>query len=212
MVFRSVFLLGLVGFVMSSCIEHEVIPAPSPKLELECSFEGMVGNQFIEYTENVNGYYGFPSIAKQTAGGVTSAQYFFSLKSDTEPQGIRIGLGSLSWNDASGTQVPALELFNGFFTTNTSPAYSDDALNGFEVSFYAAGGQQWVSRENSTFNQTVEFSNIVQEQDETGDYSKFTATFDCWLYYTYTDPNPPFDILTDSMLVENAVLKGWFKR
>ena len=72
--------LGLIGTLfITSCIKHEVIPAPEPQVDLDAHFEGLVGGSFIEYTENVDGYYGLSELATQSAGGVSNAQYTFSM-------------------------------------------------------------------------------------------------------------------------------------
>ena len=215
MIKKGIFLFGLIGLTLSSCIEHEVIPAPTPKVDLQCSFEGYVGGAFIEYTENVDGYYGFPSIAKQTNLGITDAQYFFSMISPDYMPFIKIGMGSLTWNDASGTETPSLNLFNGFFTTNDKPDYSDAALNGFEVTYHHVNGTNWVSlvkpwheNTNTPNGPKVEFTGIHQESDNTGDYSLFVCHFDnVWLYYT-----DPITSDTDSLIVTEAIYRGWFKR
>ncbi|MEY3238052.1 MAG: hypothetical protein RI883_2153, partial [Bacteroidota bacterium] len=44
-------------FGLSSCIEHEVIPAPVPMVDLSCHFNGVVNGSNLELTENVLGYY-----------------------------------------------------------------------------------------------------------------------------------------------------------
>ena len=56
---------------------------------------------------------------------------------------IQVGLGSISWDDPTGTQTPALSLFNGFFAAYDTPNYSDNAYSGFEVAFVDAVGDVW---------------------------------------------------------------------
>lgn len=222
MIKKSVLLLGLASLVISSCIEHEVIPAPEPLVDLTCSFEGTIGGAFIEYTNNVNGYTGFPSIAKQTQSGITNAQYLFAMTSQEQIPYIQVALGSLSWNDPTGTETPALSLFNSFFVTNDAPNYSNLALNGFEVTYRDIYGDLWKSDELSPV-QDVSFvpGSIIQESDKTGDYSKFTVLFSCPVYHTYVVPDisvvpqtsPP--TMRDSIatiLIEDAIYKGYFKR
>ena len=222
MIKKSAFALGLMGVLFSSCIEHEVIPAPTPEVELNCSFEGNIGGAFVQYTENVNGYSCFPSISKQTSGGITSAQYLFSMRSATEIPYVQIGLGSISWDDPTGTEIPALSLFNSFFATYDLPNYSDYAYNGFEVAYVDAVGDVWRSSEVSV-PQDVEFelSSIKQESDVSGDYSKFICNFNCFVYHTYSvvditvvpQTTPP--TMTDSvasMFIDNAIYQGFFKR
>ena len=40
MIKKSAFAIGIIGLMLNSCIEHEVIPAPTPEVDLNCSFEG----------------------------------------------------------------------------------------------------------------------------------------------------------------------------
>ncbi|OFZ54357.1 MAG: hypothetical protein A3D92_23605 [Bacteroidetes bacterium RIFCSPHIGHO2_02_FULL_44_7] len=222
MIKKGALLIGIVGLTVGSCIEHEVIPPPEPMADLVASFEGNIGGAFIEYTENVNGYTPFPSIAKQTQSGITNAQYQFSMRSQDAIPYIQVAMGSLSWNDPTGTETPSLSLFNSFFTTNDTPVYSDGAYNGFEVTYRDVFGDLWRSSETDLTN-TVEIipGTIVQESDKTGDYSKFTMLFDCTVYHTYVVPditvvpqtNPP--TMRDSIvsfLIEDAIYKGYFKR
>lgn len=222
MIKKGVLLSGLVVIGLGSCIEHEVIPPPEPVVELVCSFEGLVGGAFLEYTENVNDYECFPSLAKQTQFGITNAQYLFAMTSQSQIPYIQIAMGSLSWNDPTGTEVPSLSLFNSFFLTNDMPLYSNGAMAGFEVTYRDNYGDLWRSNEADITNE-VEFlpNSIIQESDKNGDYSKFTATFTCEVYHTYVVPditvipqtNPP--TMRDSIasfMIEDAVFRGYFRR
>lgn len=235
MVKKGFLIIGLVGLGMASCIDHEVIPPPEPEVTLDCSFEGNVGGAFFEFTKNVDGYTCTPGLAKQTSQGITDAQYLFAMTSQAQIQFVQIGLGSLSWNDPTGTDRPALSLFNGFFTapTSMSPDYSNVALNGFEVQYRDQYGDIWRSYQPGTeptpesgtpiATQTVEFDpeSIIQESDESGDYSKFVCYFTTPVYHIYSvidisvnpQTNPP--TMRDSAVVlniEDAIYRGYFKR
>lgn len=214
---RSHFLIaGIIGLSLASCIKHEVIPAPEPTVDLDASFEGNIGGQFTEYTEFVGGYEGVSDIAIQSSGGTSHAQYTFGLISTQNSAMVRIGLGSISWSSALGTYRPELNLFNNFFLGNTSPAYSNSALNGFEVVYRTQNDSIYVSRETSPFAQTVEFlpSSIVQGSDSSGDYSKFICKFSCYVYNDWVDMSggAPGVQMTDSILISNAIYEGWFQR
>ena len=130
---KGLLLIGLIGIVFGSCIDHEVIPPPTPMVDLTCSFEGNIGGQFIEYTRFVSGYDGVSDISIQSQFGTNTAQYSFAMMSDEALAYVRIRMGSLVWNDGTGSYRPDLPLFNSFFQTNTNPDYSDGALDGFEV-------------------------------------------------------------------------------
>lgn len=219
---RGFFLMGIIAVAFSSCNKHEVIPAPVPQIELNCSFQGDIGGAFVEYTENVDNYTCFPSISKQTSSGITNAQYLYSMISTTQIPSVQIAMGSLSWSDPTGTQTPALTLFNNFFLANDLPAYSDLGLNGFEVTYRDAYNLTWKSSETSAIPQDVFFdgAQTVQESDASGDYSKFVCEFSCPVFHTYTvvditvPPTVP-PTYRDSIayiMIENAEYRGYFKR
>jgi len=219
---KGLLTLGLMGaLLISSCIKHEIIPAPEPEVDLSAHFEGLIGGSFIEYTENVDGYYGLSELATQSASGVSNAQYSFSTISPSELTSIKIGMGSLTWNDASGATAPALTLFNNFFLSNDIPAYSNLAVAGFEVTFRDASGLEWKSDEASPIqNVVIDPLSIIQESDASGDYSKFNMTFDCPIYHIYSvvDISVPVQIpaaMKDSVAtiqIDQASYKGWFQR
>lgn len=206
---KSTYIVGFSLLIasVSGCIKHEVIPAPIPTADLTCSFTGNINGATIQYTEHVNGYEGTPLITSQQNITENTAQYLFGMESPQLSSYIRIGLGSIAWSIASGNSAPALTDFNDFFNTNDLPNYSDDALNGFSVTYHHSNGNDYKSRENSVNAQNVAFTNIEQESDSNGDYSKFICTFDCYLYY-----QDQITMNLDSIHMTNAVYQGWFKR
>jgi hypothetical protein len=220
MIRKGIFLIGLIGLSVSSCIEHEIIPAPEPQVDLTCSFEATIDGGLVSYTENVDGYAGFPTVTTQSELGVTKAQYLFSMTSQEFVAYPQIGLGSLQWPTGSGVNIPALTLFNSFFTTNDSPLYSNGAINGFQFTFHDEYGLDWSSDENSLDFMDVAFTGIKQESDASGDYSKFICSFNCTLYHVYSVvdwANPPTIPATmlDSIAtrtLENGVYQGYFRR
>ena len=207
----TILTIGVFIFLSTSCTKHEIIPAPTPKVDLLAHFEGVIGGQFIEYTENVDGYNGLSEIATQSSSGINNAQYFFSMQSPSSIPCIQIGLGSMIWNSASGTTVPDLTLFNSFFSSNDTPPYTDDAISGFEVTYHSLSGRDFESKGFSVNSQNVVYNGVVQESDATGDYSKFVCSFDCYIYNTVVDP-VTLDETTDSLLVEQAIYTGWYQR
>lgn len=205
-VFGSVFLAG--------CPKHEIIPAPTPKVELESSFIGLVNGSQLELTQNVDGYYLDATKTKfiQPSPTPSLATYYANMKSSNTLVSIRVSLGSIQF-DGSANSDPSLSVFNNFFTTTTTPVYSANAMNGFEVVYRDGSGNVWTSDPAAT-PQDVVFTGIVQESDGSGDYSKFTCTFNCNVYRDVPDtstPNPN-DSITISLPIQNGVLKGWFKR
>ena len=70
-------------------------------------------------------------------------------------------------------------------------------------------GSVYTSRADSSTYKDVKFSNIRQDSDATGDYSKFTSTFNCYVYYeSGTLPLAG----KDSLKIQMGRLKGYFKR
>ena len=198
----------LTGLTLGSCIEHEIIPAPEPVVDLECHFQGFVNGTDVELTQNVNGYNCNPTKEKiiLPAPQLSSAIYYSEMSSGQTAVYVKVGLGSVLW-DAASVSDPTLTLFNDFFMNNLTPAYSNNAVAGFEVEYRDPMGKIWTSHDNSVNPQNVTFSSIKQESDSNGDYSMFTCNFNCYVYNQ--------DVVTlewDSLNIQNAVYKGWFKR
>jgi len=193
---------------LSSCIDHEVIPAPVPMVELNCHFQGTINGTNVEFTENVLGYYCNAEKAKilLPPPNYSSAVYYSEILSAQTPVSVKVGLGSVMW-DASTTSDPTLTLFNNFHMNNTLPVFSNNGTTGFEVTYRDGLGKIWVSEETSVNYQDVIFSNIVQESDSSGDYSKFVCNFDCYVYRTND-----VTLLLDSLRIQAAEFEGWFKR
>jgi hypothetical protein len=196
------------GLTLGSCIEHEIIPAPEPVVDLECHFQGFVNGTDVELSQNVNGYNCNPTKEKiiLPAPQFSSAIYFSEMSSAQTAVYVKIGMGSVLW-DAATVSDPTLTLFNNFFLNNLTPAYSDNGTAGFEVEYRDPSGKLWNSHENSVNAQNVTFSALKQESDSNGDYSMFTCNFSCYVYNQ--------DVVTlewDSLNIQNAVYEGWFKR
>lgn len=193
---------------LNSCIEHEVIPAPEPSVDLFCEFTGTINGTNVALTQNVNGYYLNTSKAKilLPPPSLSSAVYYSEILSPSASTSIKVGLGSVTW-DASTTNEPTLTLFNNFHLNTLTPAFSDNGTSGFEVTYRDGLGKTWVSHQNSVNFQDVTFSSILQETDATGDYSKFTCDFTCYVYR-----QDAVTLLWDSLPIQNAKFKGWFQR
>ena len=208
--------IGIIGLGVTACIKHEVIPAPTPTVDLYSHFQGTINGTDVEFTENVLGYTPVSTKAKEILPPPTpsSAIYYAEMSSPNTMQSVKVGMGKLYW-DATLTADPTISLFNGYFTANLTPNYSTDANAGFEVTYRDQNSRIWKSWETSTYiDQDVEFTEVVQESDTTGDYSKFKCVFDCYVYSYRPDSlilNPPVYYL-DSLLIEDATYRGWFKR
>lgn len=215
MIKKGIFLIGLIAFVLTSCIEHEVIPPPEPKVDLYAHFYGEINGAQVELTENVLGYVHSTSKAKilLPPPSFSSAVYYAEIHSSQVMTAVKLGMGSVNW-DASISAEPSLNAFNGFFLANLNPAYSNDGTNGFEVTYRDGTGREWKSKETSVNFMDVEFTGVEQESDNSGDYSKFICNFECYAYSLNPDSLAlPIPVLwLDSIRIQNAIYEGWFQR
>ncbi|MCE3296888.1 MAG: hypothetical protein K0R65_2602 [Crocinitomicaceae bacterium] len=202
----------LFGTLLSSCIKHEVIPAPEPLVDLEVHFEGNINGTDVEYTNDVDGFNGETSDAQLilTSPSPSSVSYFCNMTSNLIDRSLKVGIGSIYW-DAGALEKPSVEEFNAFFEDReemTGIPYTSGAVDGFEVSYTDNFGNVWVSDPTSTNPQTVLFKEITTESDNTGDYAKFKVEFSCYLYRTINT----LPLERDSISITDGVFDGWFKR
>jgi hypothetical protein len=202
----NLFVLSTTLLLFISCIEHEVIPAPQPVIELECSFSATINGNAYSLIENIGGMYCESTKSKEInpSPQLSTATYNAIKKSDIQLDYINVSLGKLSFN-ADIEPDPALEQFSTFFNSNINPNFSEGAVAGVEIVFRDAAGSLWFSNPASTNPQNFTFTSLIQESDDLNDYMKFNATFTCYMYNNLANP-------TDSIHVENAVFKSHFKR
>jgi hypothetical protein len=206
---------------ISSCIKHEIIPPPEPKVDLDCHFRGFINGTDTELTENVVGYYLETNKTKiiLPSPQPSSAVYYAEMKTNQNLRSVKVSLGSVAW-DATASDDPSLDMFNSFMNANLTPTFSNNAAAGFEFTFRDINGVVWRSKEDSPDPMDVTFSNLSQESDASGDYNKFTVVFSCTVYHTYLageqDPDNPGQVLLNdlekSIPISNATFKAWFKR
>jgi hypothetical protein len=206
MKYYKIFSLLLASTLLFSCVEHEVIPPPKEVVELNSSFSTMLEGIEYELIQDVDGYYCDATQAKEIlpTPQPSTVTYYSAIKSDAELGFIQIGIGKLNFN-ADADISPSIEQFSTFFNSNTNPAYSLDAEAGVEIIFRDGSGNIWRSYEASGEPQDFTFTSVTQESDEEGDYMKFIANFSLELYDDLVTP-------TDTILMENAVFEGYFKR
>lgn len=204
-------ILALLTFI--SCKKKEVnpedenndpIPPPSPIVDLSCHFIGNIGGAAVEITQNVLGYDGVDndSLYINSSPTLSEAVYSFSMESTSALMSIEIEHGTVLW-DYSVSTKPSLAQFNDFHSTDTIPVCADSGLGGFEVKFTDNTGTVWKSDPSSINAQSVLFNNVVLESGSNGDFAKYNSNFTCYVYNAGA---------SDSLLIENAVLQGWFRR
>lgn len=214
---KTILLLTLGSFLFTGCPKHEIIPAPVPHVELTSEFLGVINGADVELHQNVNGYYLDAQKTKIIMPSPTpsSAVYSAEMKSSQTLVSIKINLGSVYF-DAAIAQDPSLEVWKAFFQANDdpdNPSYTLAGADGFEVVYRDGTGAVWAS-DPAGSGQTVKFTNVVQESDETGDYVKFLCEFDCNVYRDVPDTSTPDpnDTITISSTIQNASFTGYFKR
>ena len=202
-------LLLFVGLIFSSCIEHEVIPAPETTVDLNAAFIGFVNGTQVEFTQNVNGYGAVAVNAEDINPSPTPSHmtYGSKIKSIYNDQAIRVKFGTLDW-DVSQNSYPTVSMFNDWLNTwsNTPVSFSDQGLSGIEIEYTDNLGVSWVSRE-SDLGQTGTFVIKKQESDNTGDYSLFECTFSCLVWRINPQTN-----LDESLNIANGKITSWFKK
>ena len=180
---------------------NEVTPPPAPAVDLSCHFIANIGGANYEITQNVNGYDGvsYDSLHLVPSPSLSEAVYHFKISSGSSPASIGIKHGSIFFDNATAIS-PTLNQFNNFFTNDTLPDYSSEGLSGFEFVFIDNSGSEWKSNETSVNPQSVHLQNVVLESGSNGDFVKYDCVFSCYVYNM---------ALTDSILIDNAVLQGW---
>jgi hypothetical protein len=193
------------GLLFTSCIEHEVIPPPKVKVDLDCSFTATLEGSDYNLVAGVGGFYCDATRAKEILPNPqpSTAKYYAAIRSDEQFDFIQVKMGSVLF-DAEVGPDPTLEEFTQFFEETTNPEFKTDANEGVEIVYRNNAGSVYFSKEADPSLQTFSLVSVSQESDEDGDYLKFTANFSCNLY---DDPANP----TDTVTIENGVYIGYFQ-
>ena len=208
------FFLSLSALVLiASCAKPEIIPEPDNSIDYRAHFIGNVNGSEIEFTENVEGMFCETEKLVDTIPNIPNSDssfcvYFSQIKSRnaTNKQSVIIGLG---WLELMPTisSTPALNQFEEFFEeyNTTNPEFVTLAENGVMVSYIDETGKVWTS-EDGVAGENFEFTAMEQVSDDTGDYLKFSAAFDCQLYWYDTA------MVQSSITIQGAEFDGVFKR
>ena len=96
MKFKSILASALVIAALASCVKHEIIPAPEPKVELVCQFIGSIDNTNVEWNQNVSGFYLESSKSKVVPpSGLSTAVYYSEIKSSENLSAMRLNIGQM---------------------------------------------------------------------------------------------------------------------
>ncbi len=171
-------IIGAFSFI--SCEEHEVIPPPVPIVDLDCECDatilGIVDSN-ISYSDTCR-YSSTKTISTTT---LSEAQYQTQIQNSSLLQGIQIEMRSLQWND-DGSNNPTLADWQAFFNNNMTPGYYYDGMpidNGVIVTWTDPNGIAWTSDTGAVCVSDFNFSWFNYDDDTTGQYMQFDATFDC---------------------------------
>lgn len=171
-------LLSTVLF-MSSCERHEVIPAPDPVIEYDCSFSAIVSDTInVLYSEGVDGYNCVSDVSKLINSGAGDNEAICSdeiYSDDNNFSGAaELKHGSILWG--SDENVPPRDVFEQFFDASTVP-FSYEGSSGVEIIWYDSSGTDWFSVDTADMNQ-FEYTSIDFKEDSM-EYALFEAKFQC---------------------------------
>lgn len=202
-------LITAITVLLSSCIEHEVIPAPVNTVDLNAAFIGFVNGTQVEFTQNVLGYGAESLNAEDINPAPTPSHmtYGTKIKSIYQNQAIRLKFGTLDW-DVSQNSYPTVSMFNDWLNTwaNTPVSFSDQGLSGMEIEYIDINGVSWFSRQSDP-GQDGTFIILGQESDNTGDYSLFECRFNCLVWRINPQTN-----LDESLNIQNGKITSWFRK
>jgi len=198
---------GCSVFLFFSCTKHEVVPPPQKKVTLMNRFVGKIDNVDLELMRNVNGYIG-SSFADVTFhfDDMDSLIYHSYLSSPSSPESIDVGHGSIILDLESSADRPSLPIFEQFYkgTSNQTPLFSTNGINGFTVTYVDKNGKKWTSNQAHIYPlEQVKYDKVSIESDADGDYALFTVQFSTYLYSQTSE---------DSLLISDASYTGWYKR
>lgn len=204
--FKGIFILFGV-LIFSSCIKHEIIPAPEPKVDLPATFSALKDGTPFELIKDVDGYFCEAEQAKEIPPPpeLSNIIYISSIRSNQKNDYIKISLGKLLFNADNSNSSPSLSEFKDFFKNNKTPEFKNGGNYGVDITYRDGYGNIWYSNENSADFQNFVITDLKQESDEKGDYMKFTARFNVTLVDDLDNPQNTLE-LTD------AIYQGYFKR
>lgn len=177
---RKLFILFSFAGVLAlnSCTDHEVIPPPVPLVDLNCECDALIDDTLWTYNEICD----YESIKNIVSEGVSSARYSTSVENEEVAGGLEIEIRSINWTD-DGSNNPTLAEWQSWLDANLNPGYSDNpGHQGVEVRWTEPDGAVWVSDTTASICiKDFAFNTMIYEQDTTGKYAQFDATFNCTL-------------------------------
>ena len=190
----------LLGF-MSCNNQHEIVPAPFPIADLECSCKAIIDGIEYEYVDTCS----YDNEKTINTTGNSRAIYTTVVQNASLNQGFEVEMRTLEWSD-DGSSSPTIEEWKAYFQGNLNPSYyidDDYSPNGVTVKWTDPSGVVWVSDTISGCNAIdYTFTSMEHDSDQAGNYMKFKAIFNC----------PVMNPSGDTMCIENGIIKSSFKR
>lgn len=100
---------GLLLGAASCNNQHEIIPAPVPSVELECSCTATIDGVDYEYTDTCT----YDNIKNISTSGTSTAKYMANVENSQMSQGLQVQMQTLEWVD-DGSNNPTTEEWKAF--------------------------------------------------------------------------------------------------
>ncbi|WP_123776011.1 hypothetical protein [Brumimicrobium aurantiacum] len=196
--------------LLSSCVKHEVVPKPTYESDLSVSFQARMDGASYEIIEDIKGFSHEATQSKEInpSPQASAITYNSTFSSSQKTDVVELRMGKLLFS-SNNTETPSVENFYDFFYNGiTQPIqFKDDAEDGVEFYFVDGSGRTWLSKENSGFPESFEFTDLEEDTDEQGDYLSFVARFNVTVF-----TNPSDLTLSDTLEIQDAVFQGYFER
>ena len=195
-------------FVSAGCIKHEIIPPPLPEVELNSIFTATINGEEVMLRDGVDGMEGNATQIKEIfpSPQPSTVVYYAEMRSDLVNNFIQLAMGKLAFQPEESLE-PSKTAFESYFVSNIEPNFSQEANSGVMITYVDTQGIIWRSDSGSEGPKSFIFSSLEYDEDDRGEYMKFTANFTCNLYNNLTNPTE-----SDTLVVENAVYTNYFKR
>lgn len=200
---KNYILLFLGGLALTSCVKHEVIPAPTPPVPTvtyDCSFIGEVDGTSKSLIAGQNGFYCnenkvIATVTQQPTTGI----WFSEILHPSSAEKAKLSHGQMSWPETDN--LPSTLDWRTFYLNNPSPLIADDAIGGVEFSYTDNTGTEFTTQDTSVYNSTINYTFLEADSASNGLFIKYTATINCKVYSE----------AGASKIISGATMKGAYK-
>ena len=196
-------LLSGAVLALTSCVKHEVIPPPTPPLEVvvfDCSFEGDIDGDMVSLVKDVNGFFCSHLKKVETAtGDPTTGKWDNDILHSSSSEKVKIRHGKMTWPNTM--TLPSTMDWKDFFTSNFTPILAADGDGGVEFEYTDNTGDVFSTQDTSTYANEIIYTFLESDSASNGLFVKFTATVDCKVYSE----------AGLSKIISGGILKGAYK-